>query len=342
MSDERPIRRTEEPAPTADPAEVGKPTLVESHGDPIVVDGHTADGVLVEPGEPAPEEGPAHRAAAPVDGDAPSEPGRAERPAAETREPIGQGSRPAAVAVPADAPAASPAPASASAESSVTADAPIPPVPTPTEPVAETSTAPVAAPPTPRTVYVESPIPPRKKGNRGFAILMSLLGTIVYALIWAAVAAAVIATGSDQAGFGQSFSNFVTSPVFWIPILLFGLSMILVSLILNRAGWTWWILLGFVVAVVVYFGYLGGALLTVSQQITSADVGSFLNQVAFTPLSIGAAVVAREVSIWTGRAISARGKRLKAHNATARAEFDHETAERKAEYERAQAGYAGS
>ncbi|MCU1437693.1 MAG: hypothetical protein JWP66_780 [Naasia sp.] len=181
----------------------------------------------------------------------------------------------------------------------------------------------------PRTIYVESPTPPRPNGNRGFGVGMALLSTLVFALVWAGVAALIIVLGVPER-FGQSFTTFLSSWAFWLPVLGYALGMVLLALLIGRGGWAWWLIGGFLVAVLVYFSYLGGAVLTVAQQITPNEVESFLRGIALTPLSLGAAVVAREVSIWTGLAIAARGKRVKAKNVEARASFDREQAERRA------------
>ena len=53
------------------------------------------------------------------------------------------------------------------------------------------------------------------------------------------------------------------------------------------------------------------------------------------PFIIIAALVAREVSIWIGLAIAARGRRVKARNLELVDEWEQEHAETKAQYERA-------
>ena len=52
------------------------------------------------------------------------------------------------------------------------------------------------------------------------------------------------------------------------------------------------------------------------------------------PFVIAAALVAREVSIWIGLAIAARGRRVKDRNVETRTAWDREQEEKKAEYER--------
>ena len=56
------------------------------------------------------------------------------------------------------------------------------------------------------------------------------------------------------------------------------------------------------------------------------------------PAIVIATIVAREVAIWFGAAISSRGRRVKARNIEAAAEYKRETAEKKAEFERSQFG----
>lgn len=223
---------------------------------------------------------------------------------------------------------------------SAPAVAPVPPPPAPTTPVRQTGEQPVAAPPAQVPVYLESPLPPKKKGNRGFGILMALLAALVYTLVWAGVAALIIALNTNGDRIAESLTSFLASPAYWGPVVVFALGMIVLSLLVNRGGWAWWLIGGFLVAVAVYFGYLGSAVLTAARQITPDEVAGFVGRIAVSPLAIASAVVAREVSIWFGLATSARGKKVKARNANARKTFDQEQADRRAEYDRARAGIA--
>ncbi|BDI23909.1 hypothetical protein [Herbiconiux sp. L3-i23] len=255
-------------------------------------------------------------------------------------------------------PVASAPPASAVADADARADAKteVTPVATPTvaapvpTPTVETApTAPTTAtgpaertdePRTdePRTVYLEAPAPPKKKGNRGFGTLIALLAAIAFALVWAGAAALIIAVGTPADLFAESFTNFVLSAAFWVPIIAFFVGLVIVVLLFNRAGWPLYIIGGLIVAVLVYGGYLLGAVITVAQQITPSEVTGFLSRISISPLAIAAGIAAREVSIWSGAAIAARGRRVKAKNAQAQADYEKASAERKAEYERARTG----
>jgi hypothetical protein len=71
----------------------------------------------------------------------------------------------------------------------------------------------------------------------------------------------------------------------------------------------------------------------------SPDPVSFAS-LAINPWVIAAALVAREVSIWIGLAIAARGRRVRVRNVETRTAWDREQEEKKAEYERT--GTAGA
>jgi hypothetical protein len=211
------------------------------------------------------------------------------------------------------------------AAASVGAESPDAPVETPAAPATEAR--PEA--PTHQVVYVETAPPPRKRGNRIIGVLLAVLGAVVFAAVYAVVAALMLFLDGD-AFFGHRFGTFVSSSLFWVPILVFVLAFILEVVIVNRAGWAAHVFGSLLLAFVVYFASIGLLLL----------VGNvFLHQslafsaVALVPQVIAAAVIAREVAIWFGLAIAARGRRVRARNIQAREQYDRELAERRAQYE---------
>jgi hypothetical protein len=186
-----------------------------------------------------------------------------------------------------------------------------------------------------QVVYVQAPIPPRVRGNRVVGVLLALLGTIVFAAVYAAAAAIPLAIRFSGAGFSPAFSAFVQNAIFWIPIMMFALAFIVLTVILNRAGWWAHVLGSLLVALFVYFASI--ALLLLVNNVfgqTPAQANSAFGALATNPLMIAAALVAREVSIWIGLAIAARGRRVKVRNEETRTAWDREQDEKKAEYER--------
>jgi hypothetical protein len=190
-----------------------------------------------------------------------------------------------------------------------------------------------------QVVYVQAPLPPKVRGNRVIGVLLALLGTVVFAAVYAGAASIPLAlrfSGGD--GFSPAFSAFVQNAIFWIPIMMFALAFVVLTVVLNRAGWWAHVLGSLLVAVFVYFASIGLLLLVGNVfALTPRQASSAFGDLATNPLMIAAALVAREVSIWIGLAIAARGRRVKARNVETRTAWDREQDEKKAEYERAAA-----
>ncbi|MBN9605863.1 MAG: hypothetical protein J0G30_04565 [Actinomycetales bacterium] len=195
-----------------------------------------------------------------------------------------------------------------------------------------------SAPVAPNVVYVQTPAPPRKRGNRLVGVLLAVVGAVVFALLYAAVAALLISFQVTGSAFGTAFGQFLGSAFFWVPTFVFLIGFVLLVLLVNRSGWWSHVLGSLVVAVFVYFGAIGLILVVDLLQFASPDaLGEKFRALVTNPLVIASAIVAREVSIWVGLAIAARGRRVKARNLEARAAFDRELAEKRAEHERAAA-----
>ncbi|WP_440710150.1 hypothetical protein [Herbiconiux sp. YIM B11900] len=168
-----------------------------------------------------------------------------------------------------------------------------------------------------------APVPPAPKGNRGGGTLIALLGTVAFAVIYAAVSFFVISASVQGAGAVQAFVSYLATAAFIIPVLVFAVALILIVLIVNRAGWWAYVLGGFFVAVLVYFGGIAGALIHVQAWgWQPQEQYDFVRSLTMDPLTLAGAVVAREVSIWTGAWIALRGRKVKARNAAAREEFE--------------------
>jgi hypothetical protein len=126
----------------------------------------------------------------------------------------------------------------------------------------------------------------------------------------------------------SAFLQFLGTAAFIVPVVVFALSLILIVLIVNRAGWWAYVLGGFLVAVLVYFAGIAGALVHVrAWEWQPQQQFDFVRSLTMDPLTLGGAIVAREVVIWTGAWIAARGRRVKARNAAAREEFDRRQSE---------------
>jgi hypothetical protein len=177
-------------------------------------------------------------------------------------------------------------------------------------------------------IYVQAPSKPRVRSNRGGGILIALLATVVFALLYAAAAFVIIGvTSTSVAATVAGFTTFGALPVFYIPILFFFLAYVGLIALVNRGGWWAYVLFGFIVAVVVYFSYIGGALLGLvfdgtANTVGAADLSRFVSSLWLNPGAIAAGLIAREVPIWAGAWIARRGRRVTARNLEARTEYE--------------------
>ena len=204
--------------------------------------------------------------------------------------------------------------------------------PTKVEPVVIDS--PSAETPSPQVVYVQTPAPPKKKGNRGIGSVLAIASGIIFAAAFALVVAAI----ANLSGIGRFTVTFLAQPSFYVPVLFYIIGAVLLVVIVNRAGWAAYVLGSIFVGLVVYFGTVGVLLLGHGVILkTPAEAAALLALGLTNPLVIAAGLVAREVSMWTGALISRRGRRLKVRNATAHETWEREVAQKKAEHERTSA-----
>ncbi|MGN6274107.1 MAG: hypothetical protein ACTHMQ_13570 [Protaetiibacter sp.] len=204
----------------------------------------------------------------------------------------------------------------------------------PVAPASDTSAA-AAAAAAREVVYVQAPTPPAPRHNRGFGVLISLLGTVAFALLYmGAAAVAFLVTPGTR--LESTFSGFLASEAFWVPVAAYAVFSIVFALIVNRAAWWAHVVGSLFVAVLTYATSLGIiALLHNVVAMTPDEAAVFFRALAGNALMLAALVIAREAALWFGLAISARGRRVKERNAADRAAFEQSVADRRAEYERA-------
>lgn len=189
-------------------------------------------------------------------------------------------------------------------------------------------------------VLVEEPVPPRRKGARGVGVAVVLLATLVFALLHAAAFFAVGYLFDRQFDAAETLQSLWLLPSYLLPVVVFFVGYLILSLIANRAGWWAHVLGGFVVALLTYAAHIAGAYMESEggwgsfAAVPGIDAAS-LGQLLLAPLSVLAFVIAREVPIWVGGIQSRRGRRARERNREAMDEFNSENAERLAAYERA-------
>lgn len=190
----------------------------------------------------------------------------------------------------------------------------------------------VAAPsaPSPQTIYVSSPDAPAKKGNRAFGVLIAVVSGVIFAAMFALALAIILSAD----GSGLRF-DFLASDAFYVPVIFFVVGFLVLVAIANRAGWWAYVLGSIFVMVLVYVGTVAAGLVIAGVFLETAAGAARLFTIALSnPFVIAAALIAREVSMWMGCVIAARGRRVTARNTESRASFDRDSAERRAQYGR--------
>ncbi|WP_108248886.1 hypothetical protein [Planctomonas deserti] len=176
-------------------------------------------------------------------------------------------------------------------------------------------------------VYLQAPVPPKKKGNRGFGVGMVLASTLVFAVLYALGVGLLLSVNNPDA-FGAPLLTYLATPMFWLPVVVFFVAFALLVVLIHRANWWGFVLGGIPVAIVVYGAYL---LARVMQQnifeLTPSQAVDVIERSSTFPDGILAGLLARELVIWAGAAISARARKVRARNAEARKEYERELAE---------------
>jgi len=181
------------------------------------------------------------------------------------------------------------------------------------------------AQPGPHVIYVTEPAAPARKGNRALGSLIALGAAVFYGILLAIVFVIVSAAISGRPAFGV-----LASPALYFPILFFAIGLVLLVLVVNRAGWWSYVIGSIIVALVVYFG-TAGALALANGVVLETPEGAtrLFNELLANPPLIIAALLAREVAMWAGAIIGSRGRRVKVRNAEARSAFEAEQAARR-------------
>ncbi|TFD66908.1 hypothetical protein [Cryobacterium ruanii] len=188
--------------------------------------------------------------------------------------------------------------------------------------------APAYTPPAQSPIYVQAPTKPKDRSNRGGGILIALLATVIFAVLYAIAAFVIIGvTSATIADTASGFTEFAALPVFYLPVFFFFLAYSALIALVNRGGWWAYVLFGFLVAAVVYFSYIGAAMLGLvldgrSAGLSPAELGSIVSTLWLNPGAIAAGLIAREVPIWAGAWIARRGRRVTARNLEARTEYE--------------------
>jgi hypothetical protein len=332
MSDTTPTPRPDEPTPLADETarelNTGEQPLTTSsdpadHTDtgvaptlppdyqPVAASDHVAPEPEV-PAAPAGEsvDAPADDTAAPVSTAAD------EAPAPETADTVRAGE-------PGAEPRYDAAAAGAITESAEPAHTQLAPPAVVAEPTPTPAPAPYGGP-----TYLQTPTPPKKRGNRGLGILIAVLAAIVFAAadLGATYGILLIRYGGDRAV--NYLESYAKGWDFWVPLAVFTAAFIALVAIVNRGRWWGYVLGSVFVAALVFASYYGAALLTNrAWNLTPGEFETFTrdyfqSNIPYLWVATVVSFIALEVVTWFGAWIAFHGQVAKRRNLEARQAYE--------------------
>ncbi len=204
--------------------------------------------------------------------------------------------------------------ASATTAAATPADATVAPV----APVAVAAAA-------PQPIFVQAPEAPLPRGNRGAAGAIGLLAALTFAILYLGATLAVHAIDGDvtTTNIGEKALAALSTWSLWVPVAVFFLSFWLLGAIINRGRWGHWVVFGLLVGVASYLGHILGALFQAPfWTLTGSEGADLVEGELLAPLAIAAFVIGRELTIWFGAWVAARGKRVTELNNAAQLEYE--------------------
>jgi hypothetical protein len=226
-------------------------------------------------------------------------------------------------------PAAAPAavPVSAASPSSAPRVTPSEPVPDRgyDAPTVVAAPLPQATAPAPQPIFVQAPEAPRPRGNRAAAGAIGLLAALAFAVLYLAAWLGFGALAGDVTldTLATSALEALTTWALWIPVLVFFLAFWLLGAIINRGRWGSWVIFGLLVGFAAWAGHVLGQLFQAPFWTLTAREGAALTaEQLFAPLAIVAFILGRELTIWFGAWVAARGRRVTELNDEAQREYE--------------------
>lgn len=194
-------------------------------------------------------------------------------------------------------------------------------------PVVVAPVVPVVAPvaPAPQPIFVQAPEAPRPRGNRGAAAAIGLLAAVSFGVLYLAAALGLRALDGSVTGanLGTEALSALTGWWLWVPVAVFYLAFWLLGAIINRGRWGHWVVFGLFVGAAAYGGHILGQLFQAPfWQLTAREGTDLAQGQLLAPLAIVAFVLGRELTIWFGAWVAARGKRVSELNREAQREYE--------------------
>lgn len=188
------------------------------------------------------------------------------------------------------------------------------------------------------SLYMQTPMPPEPRGNRLAGFLISLLATIVFAVLAAGALALYLAPVTTAADFlGKAFLPNLLSLPFFAATGMFFVALTVAVVIGGRAGWWHYVLGGFLIGVAVFAAVVAAVWASEVNDFAKLNLFSGLERVdassvseifaRYSLVAVVCGVLAREVTVWFGAWIGARGRKVKQRNQEAYGEYERQLAE---------------
>jgi hypothetical protein len=178
---------------------------------------------------------------------------------------------------------------------------------------------------TPQPIFVQAPEAPLPRGNRGAAGAIGLLAALAFAilLLLAWIGFGLIRGDVPAEGLVDATLAVISTWAFWVPVVVFFLAFWLLGAVINRGRWGHWVIWGLLVGVASYLGYILGQLIQAPFWMLSASQGAdLIEENLLAPLAIASFVIGRELTIWFGAWVAARGKRVTELNIESQREYE--------------------
>ncbi len=174
-------------------------------------------------------------------------------------------------------------------------------------------------------IFVQAPEAPRPRGNRAAAGAIGLLAALSFGVLYLAVWVGLgLVDGSvTVSSIGTALLAALATWSLWVPVVVFFIAFWLLGAIINRGRWAAWVIFGLLVGAAAYGGHLLGQLFQAPFWTLTAQEGADLVEgQLLAPLAIAAFIIGRELTIWFGSWVAARGKRMTELNVEARREYE--------------------
>lgn len=193
--------------------------------------------------------------------------------------------------------------------------------------VAETAVAAPAAVAyaAPQPIFVQAPESPRPRGNRAAAGAIGLLAALSFGVLYLAVWIGIgLISGEVSVGtIGSVALVALGTWALWVPVVVFFIAFWLLGAIINRGRWGAWVIFGLFVGVAAYAGHILGALFQAPfWTLTASEGAALVDEQLLSPLAIAAFIIGRELTIWFGTWVAARGARVTELNVEAQREYE--------------------